>query len=42
MEGTDQVADGIKGTNTLVYKRIGDAWQIAVVHGAVDIAIGAH
>lgn len=42
MEGTDKVAGGVKGTNTLVYKKNGNAWQIANVHGAVDLKIGAH
>ncbi len=42
MEGTDKVAGGVKGTNTLVYRRNGNAWQVANIHGAVDIKIGAH
>ncbi len=42
MEGTDKVAGGVKGTNTLVYRRTGNAWQVAVIHGAVDMKIGAH
>jgi hypothetical protein len=38
IEGTNQV----KGTNSLVFKKAGNDWQIVVVHGAVDTAIGAH
>jgi ketosteroid isomerase-like protein len=38
IEGTGQV----KGTNSLVFKKTGNDWQIVLVHGAVDTAIGAH
>jgi ketosteroid isomerase-like protein len=38
IEGTGQV----KGTNSLVLKKNGNDWQIVLVHGAVDTAIGAH
>jgi Domain of unknown function (DUF4440) len=38
IEGTNQV----KGTNSLVFKKNGSDWQIALIHGAVDTAIGAH
>src|SRR5215831_6027829 len=38
IEGTNQV----KGTNSLVFKKNGADWQIALIHGAVDTAIGAH
>jgi ketosteroid isomerase-like protein len=38
IEGTQQV----KGTNSMVFKKNGNDWQIALVHGAVDTAIGAH
>jgi len=38
LQGTNQV----KGTNSLVLKKTGNNWQIELVHGAVDTAIGAH
>ncbi len=38
IEGTSQV----KGTNSLVFKRNGNDWQIVLIHGAVDTAIVAH
>jgi hypothetical protein len=38
LEGTNQV----KGTNSLVLKKTGNDWQIVLIHGAVDTAIGAH
>ena len=38
IEGTNQV----KGTNSLVFKKVGADWQIAVIHGAVDTAIVPH
>jgi len=38
IEGTNQV----KGTNSLVFKKTGNDWQIVLIHGAVDTAIGAH
>src|SRR5262249_28776517 len=38
IEGTNQM----KGTNSLVFKKNGADWQIALIHGAVDTAIGAH
>jgi ketosteroid isomerase-like protein len=38
IEGTGQV----KGTNSLVLKKSGNDWQIALIHGAVDTAIAAH
>jgi ketosteroid isomerase-like protein len=38
IEGTNQV----KGTNTMVFKKNGNDWQIAVIHGAVDTAIVPH
>jgi ketosteroid isomerase-like protein len=38
IEGTSQV----KGTNSLVLKKTGNDWQVSLVHGAVDTAIGAH
>jgi ketosteroid isomerase-like protein len=38
IEGTNQV----KGTNSLVFKKTGNDWQVSLVHGAVDTAIGAH
>jgi len=38
IEGTNQV----KGTNSIVFKKNGNDWQIALIHGAVDTAIGAH
>ena len=38
IEGTSQV----KGTNSLVFKKNGADWQIVLIHGAVDTAIGAH
>ncbi len=38
IEGTQQV----KGTNSMVLKKNGNDWQIVLVHGAVDTAIGSH
>jgi hypothetical protein len=38
IEGTNQV----KGTNSFVFKKVGNDWQIVVIHGAVDTAIQAH
>ena len=38
IEGNSQV----KGTNSIVFKKNGNDWQIALIHGAVDTAIGAH
>ena len=38
IEGTNQV----KGTNSMVFKKAGNDWQIVVIHGAVDTLIGAH
>jgi hypothetical protein len=42
MEGTTRVAEGVKGTNTLVYRRNNNVWQIVTIHGSVDVKIGAH
>jgi ketosteroid isomerase-like protein len=38
MEGGNEV----KGTDSLVFKKNGNDWQIVLVHGAVDTKIGAH
>jgi ketosteroid isomerase-like protein len=38
IEGTSQV----KGTNSMVFKKTGNDWQIVLVHGAVDTAIVNH
>jgi ketosteroid isomerase-like protein len=38
IEGTSQV----KGTNSLVFKKNANDWQIVLIHGAVDTAIAAH
>jgi hypothetical protein len=38
LEGVNQ----IKGTNTMVFKKNGSDWQIAVIHGAVDTPAVAH
>jgi len=38
IEGTNQV----KGTNSLVFKKTGNDWQIVLIHGAVDTAIAQH
>jgi hypothetical protein len=38
LEGANQ----IKGTNTMVFKKNGNDWQIAVIHGAVDTPVIAH
>ena len=38
LQGTNQV----KGTNTLVFKKNGNDWQIVLIHAAVDTAIVAH
>ena len=32
----------LKGTNTLVFKKNGNDWQIVVIHGAIDTFAGAH
>jgi ketosteroid isomerase-like protein len=32
----------VKGTNSLVFKKNGNDWQIVLIHGAVDTAIAAH
>ena len=36
--GTNQV----KGTNSMLFKKVGNDWQIVLIHGAVDTAIVAH
>src|SRR5215831_4860398 len=38
IEGTNQV----KGTNSMLFKKNGNDWQIVLIHGAVDTAIVAH
>jgi len=38
IQGTNQV----KGTNSLVFKKNGNDWQIVLIHGAVDTAIVQH
>ncbi len=38
IEGTNQV----KGTNSMLFKKAGNDWQIVLIHGAVDTTIGAH
>src|SRR5215468_4272618 len=38
IEGTNQV----KGTNSMLFKRVGTDWQIVLIHGAVDTAIVPH
>jgi ketosteroid isomerase-like protein len=38
MQGTNMV----KGTNSLVFKKTGNDWQIALIHGAVDTSIVPH
>src|SRR5262245_43574459 len=38
IEGTNQV----KGTNSMLFKKAGNDWQIVLIHGAVDTLIGAH
>ena len=38
LEATGQV----KGTNSIVFKKTGNDWQIVLIHGAVDTAIQAH
>jgi ketosteroid isomerase-like protein len=38
LEATNQV----KGINTMVFKKIGNDWQIVMIHGAVDTAIVQH
>ena len=35
LEGTNQV----KGINTMVFKKVGNDWQIVMIHGAVDTLI---
>jgi len=38
IEGTNQV----KGTNSMLFKKNGNDWQIVLIHGAVDTAIVPH
>jgi hypothetical protein len=38
MEG----ANNFKGTNSLVFKKTSNDWQVVLVHGAVDTNIGSH
>jgi len=38
IEGTNMV----KGTNSLLFKKTGNDWQVVMIHGAVDTKIGAH
>jgi hypothetical protein len=38
IEGTNMV----KGTNSLLFKKTGNDWQIVLIHGAVDTAIVPH
>ena len=38
IEGTNMV----KGTNSLLFKKNGNDWQIVLIHGAVDTAIAQH
>jgi hypothetical protein len=38
LAGTNQV----KGTNSMLFKKVGNDWQIVLIHGAVDTAIVAH
>jgi len=38
LEATNQV----KGTNSMVFKKNGNDWQIVLIHGAVDTAIVQH
>ncbi len=38
MQGTNMV----KGTNSLVFKKTGNDWQIVLIHGAVDAPIQQH
>ncbi len=38
IEGTSQV----KGTNSMLFKKAGNDWQIVLIHSAVDTTIGAH
>jgi len=32
----------VKGTNSMVFKKVGNDWQIVLIHGAVDTAIVNH
>jgi ketosteroid isomerase-like protein len=38
IEGTSMV----KGTNSMLFKKTGNDWQIVLIHGAVDTAIVQH
>jgi ketosteroid isomerase-like protein len=38
IQGTNQV----KGTNSMLFKKTGNDWQIMLIHGAVDTAIVQH
>jgi ketosteroid isomerase-like protein len=35
-------ANPIKGTNSFVFKKNGNEWQLVLVHGAVDTTVSAH
>src|SRR6516164_5452954 len=38
LEATNQV----KGINTMSFKKVGNDWQIVMIHGAVDTLISSH
>ena len=38
----DETGRQLKETNTLVFKKNGNEWQIVVIHGAIDTFAGAH
>src|SRR2546428_11420752 len=38
IEGTNN----FKGTNSLVFKKTGNDWQVVLVHGAVDTSVAGH
>ena len=38
IEGTNN----FKGTNSLVFKKTGNDWQVVLIHGAVDTSVAGH
>jgi hypothetical protein len=38
----DEGANMIRGTNTMVFKKVGADWQVVLVHGAINTNVGAH
>jgi hypothetical protein len=38
----EESANMIRGTNTMVFKKVGSDWQVVLVHGAINTNVGAH